>query len=220
MNTLEDFKGLKIRMPGLGGEVMRRLGATVVNLSGGEVTAALASSAIDWVEWSNPYGEASLEFYRHAKYYYTPGWHESGTVLELFINKKQWDGLEPDLKAIIEQCAFSANVVMLSEFQARSGPVLQQFINQYGVQVRRLTDEQLKRLGEVSGEVISEIIKTDPMSRKVFESRTNSAASRRPTAPSRSSTSSMSAVLTSSGPHKERCPRHASTGGTPIHRSL
>jgi TRAP-type mannitol/chloroaromatic compound transport system substrate-binding protein len=170
VNTLEDFKGLKIRMPGLGGEVMKRLGATVVNLPGGEVTAALASGTIDWVEWNNPYGEASLGFHRHAKYYYTPGWHESGTVLELFINKKQWDGLEPDLKAIVEQCAFSANVVMLSEFQGRSGPVLQQFVKQYGVQVRRLTDDQLKKLGEVSGEVISEIIKTDPMSKKVFES--------------------------------------------------
>jgi TRAP-type mannitol/chloroaromatic compound transport system substrate-binding protein len=105
VNTLEDFKGLKIRMPGLGGEVMKRLGASVVNLPGGEVTAALASVAIDWVEWSNPYGEASLGFHRHAKYYYTPGWHESGTVLELFTNKMQWDGLEPDLKAIVEQCA-------------------------------------------------------------------------------------------------------------------
>ena len=76
VNTLEDFKGLKIRMPGLGGEVMKRLGATVVNLPGGEVTAALASGTIDWVEWNNPYGEASLGFHRHAKYYYTPGWHE------------------------------------------------------------------------------------------------------------------------------------------------
>jgi TRAP-type mannitol/chloroaromatic compound transport system substrate-binding protein len=170
VNTLEDFKGLKIRMPGLGGEVMKRLGATVVNLPGGEVTAALASGTIDWVEWNNSYGEASLEFHRHAKYYYTPGWHESGTVLDLFINKRQWDELELDLKAIVEQCAFSANVVMLSEFQARSGPVLEQFVKQYGVQVRRLTDEQLKKLGEVSGEVISEIIKTDPMSKKVFAS--------------------------------------------------
>lgn len=170
VKTLDDFKGLKIRMAGLGGEVMRRLGATVVNLPGGEVGPALASGTIDWVEWNNPYGEASLGFHRHAKYYYTPGWHEPGTVLELFVNRKQWDSLEPDLKAIVEQCAYSTNVVMLSEFQARSGPVLQQLIKQYGVEIRRLTDEQLKKLGEVAGEVISEIIAADPMSKKVFES--------------------------------------------------
>ncbi|MCL4768040.1 MAG: TRAP transporter substrate-binding protein [Hyphomicrobiaceae bacterium] len=170
VKTLDDFRGLKIRMPGLGGEVMKRLGATVVNLPGGEVGPALASGTIDWVEWNNPYGEASMGFHRHAKYYYTPGWHEPGTVLELFINKQQWDGLEPDLKAIVEQCAFSTNVVMLSEFQARSGPVMQQFITQHGVQLRRLTDEQLKKIGEASGEVISEITKADPMSKKVFDS--------------------------------------------------
>lgn len=170
VNTLEDIKGLKIRMPGLGGEVMKRLGATVVNLPGSEVATALASGTIDWVEWNNPYGEASMGFWRHAKYYYTPGWHEPGTVLELFVNRKQWDGLEDDLKAIVTQCAFAANVVMLSEFQARSGPVLQQFIEQNGVIVKRLSDEQLKKLGETSAEVIAEIVSRDPMSKKVFES--------------------------------------------------
>ena len=170
VNTLKDFEGLKMRIPGLGGEVMQRIGATVVNLPGSEVPTALASGSIDWAEWNNPYGEASMGFWRHAKYYYTPGWHEPGTVLELFINKKQWDGLAPDLKAIVEQCAFSTNVVMLSEFQARSGPVLEQFVNEHGVQVRRLSDEQLKKIGEVSGEVISEIIESDKMSKRVFES--------------------------------------------------
>lgn len=170
VNTLKDFEGLKMRIPGLGGEVMQRIGATVVNLPGSEVPTALAAGSIDWAEWNNPYGEASMGFWRHAKYYYTPGWHEPGTVLELFINKQQWDGLEPDLKAIVEQCAFSTNVVMLSEFQARSGPILQQFVNDHGVQVRRLSDEQIKKIGEVSGEVISEITAADEMSKRIFES--------------------------------------------------
>jgi len=170
INTLADFKGLKMRMPGIGAEVMRRIGATVVNLPGSEVAAALASGTIDWVEWNNPYGEASMGFWRHAKYYYIPGWHESGTVLETFINRKAWDGLEDDLKAIVTNCAYATNVVMLSEFQARSGPVLQQFINKHGVQVRRLSDEQLVTIGEVCGEVISEFVAADPLTKKVFES--------------------------------------------------
>lgn len=170
VKTLDDFKTLKIRMPGLGGEVMKRLGATVVNLPGSEVPTALASGSIDWAEWNNPYGEASMGFWRHAKFYYTPGWHEPATVLELFINNDKWNSLEPDLKAIVEQCAYAANVVMLSEFQARSGPVLEQFVNEYGVQVRRLSDEQLVKIGEVAGQVISEITSQDAMSKKVFES--------------------------------------------------
>ena len=169
VKTLDDFKGLKMRMPGIGAEVMRRLGATVVNLPGSEVAAALAAGTVDWVEWNNPYGEASMGFWRHAKYYYTPGWHECGTVLETFINRKAWDGLADDLKAIVEACAFATNDVMLSEFQARSGPVLQQFVNKHGVKIRRLSDEQLAKIGGTVGEVITELVAKDPMSKKVFD---------------------------------------------------
>lgn len=170
VNSLADMKGLKIRIPGIPGEVMKRAGATVVNLPGSEVAAALASGAIDWVEWNNPYGEAAMGFWRHAKYYYTPGWHESGTSLELFVNAKKWDSLEDDLKAIVEQCANSTNVVMLSEFQLRSGPVLQQFIHQHGVIIKTLSDDVLTKLGEITGEVISELIAEDKLSAKVYKS--------------------------------------------------
>jgi len=163
VNTLADFQGLKIRMPGLGGEVMKRLGATVVNLPGNEVPTALAAGTIDWAEWNNPYGEASMGFWRHAKYYYSTGWHEPGTALELFVNKKQWDGL-------VEQCAYSTNVVMLSEFQARSAPILQQFVEKHGVIIKRLSDEQLQKIAEVAAEVLQEITASDAMSKKVFES--------------------------------------------------
>jgi TRAP-type mannitol/chloroaromatic compound transport system substrate-binding protein len=170
VNSLADVKGLKIRIPGIPGEVMKRAGATVVNLPGSEVAPALASGAIDWVEWNNPYGEASMGFWRHAKYYYTPGWHESGTSLELFVNAKKWDGLAPDLKAIVEQCANSTNVVMLSEFTARSGPVLQTFLKEHGVIVKKLSNDVLTKLGNLSGEVISELIAADKLSAKVFKS--------------------------------------------------
>ena len=170
VTTLEDFKGLKIRMPGIGGEVMSRLGAAVVNLPGSEVAAALASGSIDWVEWNNPYGEASLGFWRHAKFYYTPGWHEPATSLELFVNSAAWNGLADDLKALVNACAQAANVMILSEFQGRSGPVLDQFVNKHGVQIRRLSDDQLKKIGQTTGEVISELVEQDALSKKVFES--------------------------------------------------
>ncbi|MBL95912.1 MAG: ABC transporter substrate-binding protein [Magnetovibrio sp.] len=170
VDTLEQFKGLKMRMPGIGAEVMKRIGATVVNLPGSEVAAALASGTIDWVEWNNPYGEASMGFHRHAKYYYAPGWHECGTALELFVNSKAWNSLDDELKAIVIQCANSTNVVMLSEFQGRSGPVLQDFIKNHGVKIKMLSDEVLTKLGNVAGEVISELAAADKMSGKVLKS--------------------------------------------------
>lgn len=170
VNTLDDFKGLRMRMPGIAAQAMERLGAVVVNLPGPEVAPALAAGTIDWVEWNNPYGEAAFGFWRHAPYYYTPGWHECGTVLELFVNRQQWDSLEDDLKAIVEQCAYSTNVNMLSEFVARSGPVLQQFINQHKVQVKRFTDEQLKVIAGHVADIISQITARDAMAKKVFES--------------------------------------------------
>lgn len=170
VDTIEQFKGLKMRMPGIGGEVMRRVGATVVNLPGSEVAAALASGTIDWVEWNNPYGEASMGFYRHAKYYYAPGWHEVGTAIELFVNGKAWDSLEDDLKALVIQCANSTNMIMLSEFQGRSGPVLQSFVKDHGVVIKTLSDDVLTKFGSVAGEVISELAAADKMSAKVLKS--------------------------------------------------
>lgn len=170
IKTLEDYKGLKVRFPGIGAEVLKRLGATVVNLPGSEVAAALASGTVDVVEWNNPYGEASMGFWRHANYYLNPGWHEPGVVLELFVNSEKWDELDDDLKAIVEQCAYSTTLVMLSEFQARSGPVLEKYVNEHDVVINELSDEILTKLGNVTGEVISELVEDDPMSKKVFES--------------------------------------------------
>ena len=170
IKSVSDYQGLKARIPGIPGEVLKRMGATVVNLPGSEVAAALASGAIDMVEWNNPYGEASMGFYRHAKYYLNPGWHEPGIVLECFVNAKKWDALPDDLKAIVEQCAVATNVVMLSEFQARSGPVLQSFVKEHGVVINELSDEILIKLGNTSGEVMADLIKANKMSEKVFKS--------------------------------------------------
>ena len=170
ISTVDDYKGLKMRMPGIPAEVLTRMGATVVNLPGSEVSAALAAGTIDAVEWNNPYGEATMGFWRHAKYYLTPGWHEPGTVLEIFINSKKWDGLPDDLKAIVEQCAFSTNQVMLCEFQARSGPVLENFLKERGTILNTLSDEILMKLGTVTGEVLTELAAKDKMSGKVLKS--------------------------------------------------
>jgi TRAP-type mannitol/chloroaromatic compound transport system substrate-binding protein len=170
MDSMESYKGLKMRIPGIGGEVVTRAGGTVINLPGSEVLAALASGSVDALEWNNPYGEAAMGFYRYAKYYYHPGWHESGTVLDLFINKKEWDKLPNDLKTIVEQCSFAANERMLSEFVARNGPALEVLKTKHGVEARQFPDDVLQGLGRISGEVIGELAAADPLTGKVFAS--------------------------------------------------
>ena len=170
INSLNDYKGLKMRIPGIGGEVVKRAGGTVVNLPGSEVAPAIASGAIDALEWNNPYGESAQGFYRYAKYYYHPGWHEPGTVLETFINQKQWNSLEKDLQSIVEQCSVATNQVMLSEFVARNGPALDVLVKKHKVQTRQFPDSVLQGLGKLSGEVISDLISGDKLSQKVFTS--------------------------------------------------
>ncbi len=170
INSLEEFKGLKIRMPGLGGEAMTAIGATVINLPGSEVAAAFASGAVDWVEWNSPYGEASMGFWRFGKYYYTPGWHESATSLDLFVNSAAWDGLPADLQAVVENCAASANMYALSEPTAYSAPQLQKLINDHGTVVKKIPDDALTALGSVVGELISDQAARDPMTKKVLNS--------------------------------------------------
>jgi TRAP-type mannitol/chloroaromatic compound transport system substrate-binding protein len=93
INSVEDLKGLKMRIPGLGGEVLRRAGGTPVNLPGGELFTSLKTGAIDATEWVGPYNDLAFGLYKAAKYYYYPGWHEPGTTLEALINKEasiQW----------------------------------------------------------------------------------------------------------------------------------
>lgn len=170
VNTLEDFKGLKMRMPGLGGAAMAAIGATVVNLPGSEVAAAFASGTVDWVEWNNPYGEASMAFWRHGKYYYTPGFHEPATSLDLFINPTAWNDLATDLQNIVRQCAYSANSKILAENVAYSGPQLQTLINDHGVIVKVIPDDALVSLGNTVGELIADQIANDKSSAELYAS--------------------------------------------------
>ena len=101
MRSLADYRGLKMRIPGLGGEVVKAAGGNVVNLPGGEIMPALASGAIDATEWVGPYNDLAFGFYKSAKFYYYPGWHEPATLLDNFININAWEKLPADLKAVV-----------------------------------------------------------------------------------------------------------------------
>ncbi len=170
INSPEDYKGLKMRIPGLGGEVVKAAGGNVVNLPGGEIPPALASGAIDATEWVGPYNDLAFGLYKSAKYYYYPGWHEPATVLDSFINIKIWEKLPSDLKAIVEAAHTAVNQLVLSEFVARNNDSLSQLINKHGVVLKKFPDSLLNRLGELSGQVINDLASKDPLSREVLDS--------------------------------------------------
>ena len=170
INTVDDYKGLKMRMPGLGGEVIKRAGATPVSLPGGEIFTSLQSGAIDATEWVGPYNDMAFGFYKAAKYYYWPGWHEPGTVLESFVNKKAYEALPSDLRAIVDSAMKTAYQDMLSEFTAKNNASLVQLVDQHGVKLKRFSDDVLAKMGQLSKEVVEEVAAKDPMSAKVYKS--------------------------------------------------
>ena len=170
MNTLADYEGLKMRIPGLGGEVVAAAGGTVVNLPGGEILPALQSGAIDATEWVGPYNDLAFGLYQVAQFYYFPGWHEPATVLDNFINLDAWNDLPADLQNIVEHANRAVNQMVLSEFVARNNQALQTLISEHGVELRQFPDELLTGLGNLSGEVVSDLATADPLSMEVLES--------------------------------------------------
>lgn len=166
----DDFNGLKIRMPGLGGEVMRRLGCAVQNLPGGEIFPALQAGTIDGTEWVGPWNDLAFGFYKVTKFYYWPGFHEPGSALALGISRSVWDSLTKTQQQIIAACAAAENDYVYAEFMARNGQALQTLIREHGVQLRRFPDEVLKAIGRATAEVMAEVGDSDPLTKKVYES--------------------------------------------------
>lgn len=170
INALEDFSGLVMRMPGLGGEVLRRLDATVQNLPGGEIFQALKTGAIDATEWVGPYNDLAFGLHQAAKYYYWPGWHEPGTTMEAMINRTAWETLPTDLQHIVRHACQSTNEDMLAEFTTRNGVALKTLVEKHGVQLKRFSDDVLTEIGRVARDVVGGIAAKDPLSNSVYAS--------------------------------------------------
>ena len=168
MNTIDDYKGLKMRIPGLGGEVVKAAGANVVNLPGGEIPPALQSGAIDATEWVGPYNDLAFGLYKSAKYYYYPGWHEPATVLDNFINLDAWNALPDDLKAIVEQANRAVNQMVLSEFTAEQSGAPDP-ARQTQCRCSPFSDDILTNLGALVGHVRVTSLHQS-LSQEVFES--------------------------------------------------
>lgn len=170
INSLEDLQGLKMRIPGLGGEVLKRAGGIPVSLPGGEIYTSLQTGVIDATEWVGPYNDLAFALHTVAQYYYYPGWHEPGPTLEAIVNKEAWDSLPKDLQVMIEVAAQATNDDMLSEFTARNNASLRTLIDEHGVELRRLPDDVITALNEAALEVVSEAAKTDEISQRIYDS--------------------------------------------------
>lgn len=170
INTLEDFRGLRMRIPGLGGNVLRELGGAAVTLSGGEIFPALQNGTIDATEWVGPWNDLAFGFYQEAQYYYGPGFHEPGSCLSVGMNRGVWDGLDADHQAIVQAACRAANNVSLAEFTYQNGIALDVLRNEHDVQLRQFTPEMWDRIGEISEQVVADTGRADPFTARVYES--------------------------------------------------
>ena len=180
INSVADLKGLKMRIPGLGGKVMAKAGVNPVLMAGGEIYTALERGTIDATEWVGPYHDLRLGLYRAAKYYYYPGWHEPGTALELTINKKAWESLPDDLKLIVKNAAAASNLWMLSEFESKNLEALRELQTKYKVKTYEYPKDVVATLRKYAKEVMEENAAKDKTFKKVYKAyesfRTNNDA--------------------------------------------
>ena len=170
INSLEDIQGMKMRIPGLGGEVFDRAGGQPIQIPGGEIFTSLQTGVIDAAEWVGPYNDLAFGLHQVAKYYYYPGWQEPGPALEVIVNKEAYDLLPEDLQEILTVASLSSNLDMLAEYTARNNAALVELVEQHGVEVRRLPDDVIEEFKRLSQEVTEEIIDDDPLSQRIYES--------------------------------------------------
>jgi TRAP-type mannitol/chloroaromatic compound transport system substrate-binding protein len=166
--TAQDLKGLKMRIPGLGGKVMDRLGVSVQVLAGGDIYQALERGAIDATEWVGPYDDRKLGFHEVAKNYYYPGWWEPGPSLSFLVNRGAWDALPATYQAILRAAGREAAATMQERYDAKNPVALKELIAE-GVQLRPFSDEILRASREAATELIEEEAAADATYARIHE---------------------------------------------------
>ena len=170
IEKVEDFKGLKMRIPGLAGRVYAMLGVDVKLLPGGEIFPALERGVIDAAEFVGPYQDRRLGLHKAAKFYHTTGWHETSTVTELIVNKAAWETLPPDLKEIVRVAAAACNVISQTWCEQTNAEALDDLVKNQGVTALPLPPAVVDRLKEVTVQVLNEAASKDPLVKKVHDS--------------------------------------------------
>jgi TRAP-type mannitol/chloroaromatic compound transport system substrate-binding protein len=168
INSVADLRGLRIRIPGLGGEVMTRLGASVQVLAGGEIYPALERGAIDATEWIGPYDDEKLGFQRIARHYYYPGWHEPGVTLTMMVGQRAYDQLPDAYKRVLEIAAFEENHRMLERYDAANPEALERLIAE-GVDVRQFPEDVMQAAWRESRVVLETHAQQNPQFARIYE---------------------------------------------------
>jgi TRAP-type mannitol/chloroaromatic compound transport system substrate-binding protein len=167
INSVDDLKGLKMRIPGLGGEVLRRAGGTPVTLPGAEIFTALQTGAIDATEWVGPYNDASFGLHKAARYYYYPGWQEPGPGLETIVNVDAWNSLPDDLQEIVSTACQAITTDMAAEYTHGNAMSLQQLKTDPNVELREFPAEVIALLRSITKEVVDELMATDDAAARI-----------------------------------------------------
>lgn len=170
INEPADLKGLKMRIPGLGGEVLEKAGGAAVLVAGGEIYTSLERGVIDATEWVGPYHDYRMGFHRIAQYYYYPGWHEPGSQLEFIINKEVFNNLPADLQQICLSAGHHLQSIVLPQFDAMNAQYLQKIKEEGKVEILPFPDAVIQYLRKYSKEVLDELAQNDPFSKKVYDS--------------------------------------------------
>ncbi|MBI2016593.1 MAG: ABC transporter substrate-binding protein, partial [Candidatus Rokubacteria bacterium] len=172
INTIADYKGIKFRIPGLGGKVVAKAGGTVVLTPGGEIYTALERGVIDGSEWVGPHDDMKLGLHQTARYYYYPGWHEPGTTGEFVFNKKAYESLPVDLQRILDYTATAMHILEFGEYDAKNIVALQKLRTEFKskVEILPFPTSVMKELKKLAAEVNREEAEKSPIAKKVFES--------------------------------------------------
>ncbi len=172
IENISDLQGLKMRIPGLGGEVLSRLGGVPVTLAGAEIFTALQTGAIDATEWVGPYNDRAFGLHKVAKYYYYPGWHEPGPSIECIVNKNSYDTLPKDLKIVVDTACKATNLDMLADYTAKNKLALK-YLKSKGITIERFPDKVIKELKIVSEDILKDLSKHDQITEEIYNSYEN-----------------------------------------------
>jgi len=173
IKTLEDVKGLRMRMPGLGGKVLSKAGGNPVLMAGAELYSSLERGIIDATEWVGPYHDMRLGLDRTAKYYYLPGWHEPGTVFELMINLERWQQLPADLQKIVEIAAASTNKWIYTAMEYHNSQALQELKQKKHIEMLEFPVDVISELRNLTADTLNEEAETDADFKRVYEAYLN-----------------------------------------------
>ncbi|HXS53089.1 MAG TPA: TRAP transporter substrate-binding protein [Usitatibacter sp.] len=168
VHTVGDLKGVKIRIAGLGGEVMARLGAVPQQIAGGDIYPALERGAIDAAEWIGPYDDEKLGFYKVAPHYYFPGWWESNSMYSLYVNTKEWDKLPKEYKAAIECACYEANLDMMAKYDFKNLDALERLVKN-GVKLHAFSTEMMLAAQRAANQLYDEESSKNPAWKKIYE---------------------------------------------------